>query len=70
MTSIVITIIITITLDDVRLLFSVLDKNKTGAIEFDEFVMAIRGDLNARRRDLVFKVTFAGLYHDRYSLAP
>jgi hypothetical protein len=83
------------TLDDVRLLFSVLDKNKTGAIgvththththahththirihihtytEFDEFVMAIRGDLNARRRDLVFKVTLTVLHHGLLSRSP
>lgn len=40
---------------DSRLLFDTLDKNKSGSIEFDEFVVAIRGPLNKFRFELVMK---------------
>jgi Ca2+-binding EF-hand superfamily protein len=34
-------------------IFKYFDKNNDGKIDYDEFLRAIRGDINQRRRDLV-----------------
>jgi calcyphosin len=38
---------------EVTAIVKYFDKNKDGKISFDEFLRAIRGDLNERRRKLV-----------------
>ena len=39
---------------DLEILMQVLDGNRDGVIDFDEFLVAIRGNLNERRKDLVW----------------
>ena len=41
--------------DNVPVLFDVFDVNHDGTLNIDEFLMAIRGELNDSRRDLVIK---------------
>lgn len=41
------------TADQVKLMFAHFDKDKSGSIVFDEFLRAIRGSLNERRRQIV-----------------
>tara|TARA_B110001452_G_scaffold136408_1_gene113365 strand:+ start:62 stop:1243 length:1182 start_codon:yes stop_codon:yes gene_type:complete len=43
-------------LDEVRTLFAFFDKGGDGTINFDEFLMAVRGRLSPTRRKLVVKV--------------
>lgn len=46
---------IPITDDEVSAIVKYFDTNRDGKISFDEFLRAIRGDLNDRRRDMVHK---------------
>jgi hypothetical protein len=39
--------------DQTKLVFDFFDKDKSGSINFDEFLVGIRGKLNERRRQLV-----------------
>lgn len=41
--------------EQIKLLFQSFDKEKTGAFNYDEFLVTIRGELNERRHQLVLQ---------------
>lgn len=42
-----------LSVDDANTLFNVFDENQNGHIDYEEFLHLVRGQMNARRRDLV-----------------
>jgi len=46
---------VTITKDEANILMGYLDKDRDGCIDFDEFLVGIRGQLNPRRQAIVDK---------------
>jgi len=41
--------------ENVPILFNMFDTNRDGTLSIDEFIMAVRGDLNERRLEMVKK---------------
>lgn len=44
---------LTYPLDDLKRLFAYLDHDESGRVDYDEFLVGLRGELNARRSELV-----------------
>jgi len=50
----------------IKIVFSSFDKEKNGSINYDEFLVNLRGELNERRHQLVlmaFEVLFLANYY-------
>jgi Ca2+-binding EF-hand superfamily protein len=43
------------TKEDISVLFKVFDRNRDGTVDYNEFLRFVRGDLSAKRRELVVK---------------